>query len=186
MSRRNIAGVLLTFTAICVATASATAADYEFMQEGTGDILATLSTNDADPFSHTDVTSLTFTTEGDAIFHVGTSDVSSYLSSTGDSLTNDGLGGLEGTGTEQNGFLLMDPPPPHVDPIATGQMTFYAGGIDPDSISLESNDLPGDESATGLWVLSVPEPASVLLMILGAAIALWKCRRHVRMRAPGC
>ena len=51
MSHRTIVRLSLTFTALCVATASATGADYEFIQEGTGDILATLSTNGADPFS---------------------------------------------------------------------------------------------------------------------------------------
>jgi PEP-CTERM motif len=178
MSHRYLYSALLSFTAFCVATASATGTDYDFIQDGTSDILATISTNGADPFTHADVIGLTFTAEGDAIFGVGTSDVSSFLSSTGASLTYDGFGGLEGTGTGQNGFLLMDPPPPHDPPIQFGQMTLHAGGTDPDSISLESDDLPPMDPVTGVWVLVVPEPGTAALGALAAAGLLMARRRR--------
>ncbi len=61
--------VPILFLAMCCSNSWAT--DYDFIEESSMDVLATLHTDGADPFDHTNVTGFSFTSEGDDLFGFG-------------------------------------------------------------------------------------------------------------------
>lgn len=75
--------------------AGANGDEFDFIEGSSGNVLATLTTNGANPFAHTDVVSLSFTPDGDSAFGFGTGIIPFVFDLT--TPPNDVvLGGIEG------------------------------------------------------------------------------------------
>jgi hypothetical protein len=154
---------LLAVLAICSLcnTAEATLL-YNFEQEGTGTVLATLEL-DSLPASHSQVVSLDLSTEGVSIFGFSSPYAGSFDTSVGTFIA-DGLGGLEGSGDSAIA-TLVDNDPAIVDAVAFTLTADDNIGLDQIEIYFGPDSSPISE--LGDWV-AVPEPSTLIL----AAFAL--------------
>jgi hypothetical protein len=107
--------MMMACIALTVMSASSEAGlFYDFVEDGTGNVLATLELSSL-PATHTEVVGLTFTPAGEAIFGLGPTYTGIFDNSfpTGGSLVDDGSGGLKG---EPNLVDIVDFDPPESDP----------------------------------------------------------------------
>jgi hypothetical protein len=174
--------ILFAIVSIHFWAVAAAATDYDFIQTGTGDLLATLSTNGADPFDDADFTGLTFSSDGSTLFGFGSGLYLGTFDSTTSLFTSDGIGGLTTTTT---GTTATDVAPPALP--ANGLGTAFslelfadtAAGSDSITVSFE-DDTPDAIIATGDWLaVGVPEPSALVLATWSiVAMAGWRRRRR--------
>jgi hypothetical protein len=163
---------LLAVLAICSLcnTAEATLL-YNFEQEGTGTVLATLEL-DFLPASHSQVVSLSLSTEGTSIFSFFTPYAGSFDTSVG-AFIADGLGGLEGSGDSAIA-TLVDNDPEIIDAVA---FTLAADdNIRRDQIEIYFGPDSSPISEFGDWV-GVPEPTTLTLAALTLCLITTRRRR---------
>lgn len=161
---------------------------YEFVQTGTNDTLAYWELSSL-PAGYDEVVSLTFTPQGEAIFGLGEVYAGEFDHWANNTASDDGMGGLGDDEDNLFGAWTFDQDDVPVsslviDPI--GQRLYLGYMNDPglDSILYkyqDSADGPGELMTYGDWrQVSVPEPSSVTLALLGMASA---CLRRHRQRA---
>jgi hypothetical protein len=145
---------------------------YNFEQEGTGTVLATLEL-DFLPASHSQVVSLDLTTEGTSIFSFFTPYAGSFDTSVGTFIA-DGLGGLEGSGDFAIA-TLVDNDPAIIDAVA---FTLAADdNIRRDQIEIYFGPDSSPISEFGDWV-GVPEPSTLTLATLALLGMSYRRRRR--------
>ena len=178
-------------TALCLGASQASASLlFDFQQEGTGTVLATLEATGL-PFTPTPgptaegLLALTFTAEGQAIFGQGPTYLGTFDGATG-LVHDDGAGGLMGPTPTAEALVI--------DGDAPGGGAFvleFRSPVNQDAISIRPS-FPGlpTTQVFGDWVFNssspsgqVPEPASVIVwtFMLGASIGV---RRWWKLRAP--
>lgn len=161
---------------LSVAGASAEAgpaASYHFMEEGSGDILATMDLAGPGPYEHTDITDFSFTAEGDAIFGLGVGSFPEPFASTTNGMFEDidgklvtPSGGVVFVSTDFQDFIGG----PQVDYV---QSTFgFSDSPSRITLGIDSNDQVIE--ARGLWM--VPAPGAAALLGLAAVGALRRRR----------
>jgi hypothetical protein len=141
---------------------------YNFEQEGTGAVLATLELSSL-PATHTDVVGLTFSSIGQSILGYPAVFPGTF-EHTFMAIVEDGIGGLG----EMEGAELWDFNAPRPSTHPTGGASLvnlqFWSTVGFDSIDV-TDDRPGfidyDISVNGDWRL-VPEPSSFTLCLLGA------------------
>lgn len=134
---------------------------YDFREDGTGTVLAEIELQTL-PAGLSDIASYHLTSAGDAIFHLGTGNLTfnSFFVSFGNQIVDDGAGGLAGNFDYAPGVTLSSIYDSSND-LATG---FYGGRDD-------FMEFLGTEiKAEGNYVLvsgSVPEPPTLALLLTG-------------------
>ena len=159
------------------------AASFEFVQAESEVVLAQLHTDGSDPFDHSNITDLTFTVEGDAIFGFGRGSYASTFDSTfaANRWTSDGFGGLTTVDLQVSGIFFDDTPPPSTA-LVDAQTPIFSLGLEPrlsSRMTLVDGTLPDFIEAHGSWRL-VPEPASANLIAFLAVF--FSCRGRPRQR----
>ncbi len=153
------------------------AASYDFVEHPSGDILATLHTDSSDPFDHTNVIGLSFTSEGDALLGIGVGTYPNSFDQTSNLWMSDGIGGLSTvSGLEDYIYSFNAPPSQILFDLNNGSAStvILQLAVNPssfDSIDLSDGTLPEFIHITGQWQL-VPEPASILLVTPGLMMIL--------------
>ena len=142
---------------------------YNFVQAGTGDILATLDLTTL-PATHTDVAGLTFSTKGEAIFGLGPVYTGTF-DTTSESTVSETLPmNLGCTSCNANSFFDNDPP--------MGFDSFqlwFDDDLEEDAILLNTG--VGAIRDFGDWV-AVPEPATSSMAIFVMALLGGLRSRH--------
>ena len=166
---------------------------FQFEEDGTGDILATMTLgSDTGPFDNTDITAFAFTAAGDAIFGIGVGPFAPLFNqSTGSGFTVAADGGLEPGSATLPGSVLS----PQVD-FAGGtrldllQLIFLlenpAGGSEIISLELDrAGNGTGSRTfiqSAGSWVsadaANIPAPATLSLLLAGLGIIAAGFRRR--------
>jgi len=172
----------IVFVALaCVTMPSMSQAElfYNFVQERTGDVLATLELSSL-PATARDINGLTFTSHGDALFglpspYPGT--FSTLIPSREFVFGDDGMGGLTG-GTFGSRAYDWNPPESSVYPYPTGFFVLEGSRTDqfgrrlPDRMGLSLATTPQSFIGTNGHWLRVPEPSGVsilaVMFLLGA------------------
>lgn len=161
------------FVTLMVLRTNTWATSFDFIEVASEVVLARLHTDGTDAFDHSNVTDLTFTAEGDALFGFGIGTYPGVFDSTfaENRWTSDGSGGLTTVDAMVSGILFDDTPPRstvlvdastpifslRVEPTLSGRLTFVDGTL-PDFIEVN-----------GTW-RQVPEPSSLLLFTLGLLV----------------
>ncbi len=174
--KRNYLRTYFGLAAACVvvvmlSSAAMATAQYDFVQESTGDILATVELSGSSPWFHADVASLTFTPEGVDIFGLPTPyPAGAFTESSAQQWITDGIGGLrEESGLLASAVISDLAPPPSLLVGAADTFTFDMYATDPaglDNLSLayfpQGSTSPAAEliSALGDWRV-VPTPISI-------------------------
>ena len=172
--------ILLTFKLTLAVTCTNTwSASFQFVEATSEVVLAELHTDGTDPFDHSNITDLSFTIEGDALFGFGVGSYSGVFDSTfaANRWTSDGSGRLTTVDAMVSGIFFDNSPPPStvlvdaqtpifslgIEPVSSGRMTFVDG------------TLPDFTAVHGTWQ-SVPEPSALTLCTLGFVIFFrrWK------------
>lgn len=147
--------------------------DFQFEQEGTGDVLATLRLSDNEPWDHTNVLDFSFTPAGDAIFGLGVGTFSQPFTNTfNGTVGTDPQGRLDAESTlilfETDLIDFLDGAEPD-----TFSLNFIPFG--PDTVFLTIDDSSTEIAASGYWN-PIPEPTSFALLSLGALVLTRRCR----------
>jgi hypothetical protein len=171
---KNIQSVL-AMLAISVCSAPAAGESFNFIQAGTDQILATLTTDGADPFDHSNIDDLSFSSVGASLFAL---DVGSYAGefdvTFGTGFTDDASDELKGLDAGRAQIQDNDPP--------------FGGGFviiadeTPLADIMERDGLIRI-SASGDWrlVSAVPEPTSFLLALSATlSFVFYRDRRRHR------
>ena len=153
---------------------------YQFEQEGTGEVLATLELASLPATQLSDLLSFRFTDAGDAVFAIGTNDFGPEFDFFGSSASGDGAGGLVGPA-----FISLDEPPIPSDLtnypefLLSNTLQIRIGA--PGSFDLleyrydDSNFQIRILSVDGNWI-QVPEPSALALFCVGAIVTLRRRR----------
>jgi len=187
--------VLASVMFVGFSISSAYGTSYDFIQGGTGDTLATLTTDGTDPFDHTNVVEISFTSAGDALFGFGTGVIPFVFQATTPSSAEwtEVGGGLQTVDVSKSGSLrdLDTTVPSSFNPThPLGGVTFVlfaddAAGGD----GMFYGDVPDggvvDVFVDGDWASAaggvVPEPSTAILLIIGLA-GLAACGHRGRRR----
>ena len=200
MTTRNLLNILLTITLVYCSAAVSRAAEYDFVQDGTGVVLATLTTDTPTPFNHMNVVSLDFTIEGDAIFGFGIGEYSGtfdFTNAAGEFFVSDGSGGLAGQGVDPwTQFVDADPPSTIFNPVPVTPRFVIQANVLPSFFTVggflgydDAGILPQEFVIVegGFWVtssdsepLGTPEPTTFTLALLGLLILTMTGRRRRR------
>ena len=144
---------------------------YNFVQAGTGDVLATLDLTVV-PATHTDVAGLTFSTKGEGIFGLGAT-YSGTFDLTSESTVSETLpSNLGCTSCIRNSFIDSDPP--------MGFDTFalwFDNDLGEDAIFLNTG--VGVVRDFGDWI-AVPEPATSTMSVFALVLLGAFRSRHTR------
>ena len=176
---RHLSLILISVTLTGLSAPAQATLIYNFVQNGTGDILSTLELNDPAPYDHNDVVDLSFTTKGDALFGLGVGTFGIPFTATLNGLIATDAGGslISSTGgivfirTGRSDFV------PGPGPNTGDDLTLlFLGSANNSEISLSIDfNAGGTPQANGEWTV-IPEPASLLLLVLGG-LALMRRRR---------
>lgn len=180
MTRTSTARLLSTATflfTLTVTLANSWAASFDFLDSASEVVLATLCTDGTDPFDHSNITSLSFTNEGDARFGFGIGSYPGAFNSTFamNRWTSDGFGGLTTVDPMVSGIFFDDTPPPSTV-LIDAQTPIFSLGLEPTlsgRITFVDGTHPDFIEVYGTWQL-VPEPSS--LFTVGLFVICW-CRR---------
>ena len=160
---------------------------FQFEEDGTGDILATMTLGpDTGPFDHSDITAFAFTAAGDAIFGIGVGPFTLPFERTrGDGFTVAADGGLRFV---SSGSFVQSP---QVDFVGGTKLDLLELGFrsgDIESIGLDrdrSGAGTGDRTfirSEGSWVpadaADVPAPATLPLLLAGLGVLAAGVRRR--------
>ncbi|MCG8689982.1 MAG: PEP-CTERM sorting domain-containing protein [Minwuiales bacterium] len=160
---------------------------FQFEEDGTGDILATMTLgSDTGPFDHSDITAFAFTAAGDAIFGIGVGPFTPLFERTrSDGFTVAADGGLRFVSSSS--FVQS----PQVDFVGGTKLDLLELGFrfgDIESIGLDrdrSGAGTGDRTfilSEGSWVpadaADVPAPAMLPLLLAGLGIIAVGFRRR--------
>jgi hypothetical protein len=171
--------ILACVTAVVIPGSCEAQLFYDFVQEGTGDVLATLELTTL-PATHEEIAGMTFTPAGETLFGF----VSPYAGEFDGTILpwdDDGAGGLAPALPASSSKIGDgDPPTSSWHPTLGTSEVIIIAGRDPgvDQIAL----LPEDDSdplifAVGDWRL-VPEPSALALFCLGSLGAAALRRRR--------
>lgn len=171
-------------TSLLILAANAQAAHvYEFVQEGTNNTLAYWELSSL-PAGYDEVVSLTFTSQGEAIFGLGEVYAGEFDHWANNTASDDGMGGLGDDEDNLFGALIFDQDDVPVSSLVTepiGQRLYLGYMNDPGLDSIwykyqDSADGPGEMIAFGDWrKVNVPEPCTVSLLLLGL-LTPWRRR----------
>jgi hypothetical protein len=161
--------------------AEATNLYYDFIQAGSGDVLATLELSGL-PATHSEVVSLSFSQIGQNLFgydtvYGGTFGVTTAM------FVADGIGGLQGTDPNNHSQILDFNPPDSIlmSQFGTETVSLFAtpaAGGDGFGISPANGIIDIPIVALGDWSLVVPEPSTMSLVCFGAtAVVGWQLGR---------
>ena len=187
----RLLSVILTGLTLSICSFSNTANamlihEFDFVEAGTNDVLATIELEGPPQWYHFDLVGLlTFTPEGFAIFGLPNIPGSDFTESNATGWVPDGIGGIrEGAGIFDNGIMTdFSPPPSSLSGVAPTLEFSMRVMDDPgrDSLTLEYGSTPNPPfiSAFGDW-REVPEPSSTLLFGLGVLILSTFRRRENR------
>lgn len=170
---RSLSAASLPFTltmALVISGANSWAASFDFTEEGSGIVLATLHTDSTDPFDHSNITSLSFTSEGDVRFGFGSGSYPGTFDSTFamNRWISDGFGGLTTVDVMVSG-IISDNTPPSSTVLMNAQTPIFSIGLEPTSsgqMTLVDGTLPDFITIQGMWN-QVPEPSSMALLTAG-------------------
>ena len=170
--------ILAAYIAVVMMSATSQAGlVFEFVQDGTGDVLVTLELTSL-PATHSEVAGLTFTPAGEAIFGLGSVYGSTFDStSAGQTVVSDGFGGLTSSGGLTRIFD-NSPPAGNSFTVTVDNITNGGGGTPFDD--LEYFDSFGSLVTAQGTFTAVPEPSSFLFMgLVGIAMgAASYCRQR--------
>lgn len=162
---------LVAVTLLALTSSSRASTIYEFHQDGTGDVLATLELS-ALPATESEVVSLAFTPAGDAIFGLGELYDGTFDSSA-KSFVDDGSGLLVSSEPDW-GANIEDTTPEETSSVIGDLAWVILGTSDPgqhvDVIYLEGANFDTRVFANGSF-LQVPEPSTCGLLTLALTAA---------------
>ena len=153
---------------------------FDLVQEGTGDVLATLELSSVPASSASDIVGLSFSAEGNAIFGFGVGAYPGTLDSVlGGPVSASPTGILRGPVVNAVPNIIDSNPPP--SSTAPGYVTpelvlrFQNADLTANSISMiyrDLNFLGNFVLARGVWQSPIPEPTTCTLTLMGICLAM--------------